>query len=168
MPICVCVRIKFTDQEERQWAIREFKDSRKDVLVATDIASKGLDFPNIQHVINYDMPADIENYGMYCVYLYHTGCCPHICICAYIFNVSQYIVLEELEGVERLALLQHLSTNCVVRHQSLYFAKVYHPCTIEESVLRDLKALLKEASQKVPPFLHQLDALSDDLIELGG
>ena len=33
------------------------------MLVATDVASKGLDFPNIQHVINYDMPADIENYG---------------------------------------------------------------------------------------------------------
>jgi ATP-dependent RNA helicase DDX41 len=32
------------------------------VLVATDVASKGLDFPNIQHVINYDMPDDIENY----------------------------------------------------------------------------------------------------------
>lgn len=48
------------------------------------------------------------------------------------------------------------------------FAQVYHPCITEESVLRDLKALLKEANQKVPPFLHQLDALSDDLIELGG
>lgn len=52
------------DQEERQWAVREFKEGRKDVLVATDIASKGLDFENIQHVINYDMPGDIENYGM--------------------------------------------------------------------------------------------------------
>ena len=60
----VCKRYTCTtDQEERQWAIREFKEQRKDVLVATDIAGKGLDFPNIQHVINYDMPADIENYG---------------------------------------------------------------------------------------------------------
>jgi ATP-dependent RNA helicase DDX41 len=31
-------------------------------LVATDVASKGLDFPDIQHLINYDMPAEIENY----------------------------------------------------------------------------------------------------------
>jgi len=30
--------------------------------VATDVASKGLDFAEIQHVINYDMPEDIENY----------------------------------------------------------------------------------------------------------
>ena len=53
----------FSDQEDRQWSIREFREGRKDVLVATDVASKGLDFPNIQHVINYDMPTDIENYG---------------------------------------------------------------------------------------------------------
>ena len=32
------------------------------MLVATDVASKGLDFPEIQHVINYDMPDEIENY----------------------------------------------------------------------------------------------------------
>lgn len=55
--------ILLSDQEDRQWAVREFKEFRKDVLVATDIASKGLDFNNIQHVINYDMPTDIENYG---------------------------------------------------------------------------------------------------------
>ena len=30
--------------------------------MATDVASKGLDFPDIQHVINYDMPGDIEDY----------------------------------------------------------------------------------------------------------
>ena len=41
------------------------REHRKDVLVATDVASKGLDFTDIQHVINYDMPTDIENYDMY-------------------------------------------------------------------------------------------------------
>lgn len=34
--------------------------------MATDVASKGLDFPAIQHVINYDMPEEIENYGTKC------------------------------------------------------------------------------------------------------
>ena len=38
----------------------------------------------------------------------------------------------------------------------------------EESVLRDLKALLQEAKQKVPPFLHQLDSLTNDYLVVGG
>ncbi|KAJ7947347.1 DEAD-box ATP-dependent RNA helicase [Quillaja saponaria] len=50
------------DQEEREYTISSFKAGKKDVLVATDVASKGLDFPDIQHVINYDMPGEIENY----------------------------------------------------------------------------------------------------------
>ncbi|KAI3389075.1 hypothetical protein SNEBB_006245 [Seison nebaliae] len=50
------------DMEERVWAIDQFNSQQKDILVATDVASKGLDFPAIKHVINYDMPADIEDY----------------------------------------------------------------------------------------------------------
>ncbi|CAF2632415.1 unnamed protein product [Rotaria sp. Silwood2] len=49
-------------QEERFYALEKFLKGEKDVLCATDVASKGLDFPDIQHVINYDLPEDIENY----------------------------------------------------------------------------------------------------------
>ena len=50
------------DQEDRSRAIDCFRSKEKDILVATDIASKGLDFQEIKHVINYDMPEDVENY----------------------------------------------------------------------------------------------------------
>ena len=50
------------DQDDRRWSLRQFKDKKQDILIATDIASKGLDLENIQHVINFDMPDDIENY----------------------------------------------------------------------------------------------------------
>lgn len=53
------------DQEERSRSVEAFREGRKDVLVATDVASKGLDFADVQHVINYDMPDDVENYGTY-------------------------------------------------------------------------------------------------------
>lgn len=49
-------------QNEREEAVQDFISGKKNVLVATDIASKGLDFKNIQHVINYDLPPDIEDY----------------------------------------------------------------------------------------------------------
>lgn len=51
------------DQEERSRSVEAFRRQQKDVLVATDVASKGLDFADVQHVINYDMPDDVENYG---------------------------------------------------------------------------------------------------------
>uniref|UniRef100_W6NA84 RNA helicase n=1 Tax=Haemonchus contortus TaxID=6289 RepID=W6NA84_HAECO len=50
------------EQRDRHIGIDEFRHGQKDVLVATDVASKGLDFQGIEHVINYDMPEDIENY----------------------------------------------------------------------------------------------------------
>ena len=50
------------DQQERFDGITLFGSGEKDVLVCTDIASKGLDFPDVQHVINFDMPKEIEDY----------------------------------------------------------------------------------------------------------
>lgn len=50
------------DQEERTRSVEAFRCGKKDVLVATDVASKGLDFAEVQHVVNYDMPDDVENY----------------------------------------------------------------------------------------------------------
>lgn len=49
-------------QEEREYAIRSFKTGKRDVMVASGVASKGLDFAEIQHVINFSMPKEIEDY----------------------------------------------------------------------------------------------------------
>ncbi|KAF7058190.1 hypothetical protein CFC21_065307 [Triticum aestivum] len=106
------------DQEERQSAIEFFKNGKKDVLVATDVASKGLDFPDIQHVINYDMPAEIENY------VHRIG------------RTGRY-------GKTGIA------TTFINKNQT-------------ETTLLDLKHLLKEAKQRIPPVLAELvDPLED-------
>lgn len=100
------------DQEERNYAIREFKSGRKDVLIATDVASKGLDFPDIQHVINFDMPAEIENYVHR---IGRTGRCGKTGVATTFINKS-----------------------------------------VPETTLLDLKFLLREANQRVPPFLEMI------------
>jgi len=46
----------------RQRALESFKNSKTNVLIATDIASRGIDFKDITHVINYDLPNEVENY----------------------------------------------------------------------------------------------------------
>lgn len=49
-------------QSQRQEAIKGFVQGRYAVLVATDIASRGLDIPNIELVVNYDLPETSEDY----------------------------------------------------------------------------------------------------------
>jgi ATP-dependent RNA helicase DDX41 len=113
------------DQEERHEAIRGFKEGSKDVLIGTDVASKGLDFPAIQHVINFDMPKEIENYVHR---IGRTGRCGRTGVATTFVNKNQ-----------------------------------------EETILLDLKALLLEANQHVPPFLQQLDSPAEYHIkEIGG
>lgn len=111
------------DQEERIRAITEFKNGTKDVLVATDVASKGLDFQEIKHVINYDMPDDIENY------------------------------------VHRIGRTGRFGKKGI--------ATTFINKSVEESVLLDLKFLLIEAKQKLPPFLAALQSENEKYLEMG-
>ncbi|XP_039736059.1 putative ATP-dependent RNA helicase DDX41 isoform X2 [Pteropus medius] len=112
------------DQEERTKAIEAFREGKKDVLVATDVASKGLDFPAIQHVINYDMPEEIENY------------------------------------VHRIGRTG--------RSGNTGIATTFINKACDESVLMDLKALLLEAKQKVPPVLQVLHCGDESMLDIGG
>ena len=49
-------------QGQRQKALQELKENRVQILLATDIASRGLDFQDVTHVINYDTPESYEDY----------------------------------------------------------------------------------------------------------
>ena len=49
-------------QREREDALKSFRSGETPVLVATAVASRGLDIPNVTHVINYDLPSDIDDY----------------------------------------------------------------------------------------------------------
>jgi len=49
-------------QSEREAALEAFKSGQVQILVATDVASRGLDISNVKHVINYDLPHDIDDY----------------------------------------------------------------------------------------------------------
>ncbi len=49
-------------QREREEALNSFRTGRTPILVATAVAARGLDIPNVKHVINFDLPSDIEEY----------------------------------------------------------------------------------------------------------
>src|SRR5271170_1346671 len=49
-------------QRERERALEMFRRGQTPVMVATAVAARGLDIPNVTHVINYDLPSDIDDY----------------------------------------------------------------------------------------------------------
>ncbi|XP_078463502.1 putative ATP-dependent RNA helicase Pl10 isoform X1 [Lampetra planeri] len=49
-------------QRDREEALSLFRTGRRPILVATAVAARGLDIPNVKHVINFDLPSDIEEY----------------------------------------------------------------------------------------------------------
>lgn len=50
------------NQNQRQRALSQFKNGEIQVLLATDVASRGLDIDDVSHVINYDMPDSMDSY----------------------------------------------------------------------------------------------------------
>lgn len=49
-------------QEERDWVLQQFKSCQAPLLVATDVAARGLDVDDIRMVVNFDFPNDMESY----------------------------------------------------------------------------------------------------------
>jgi ATP-dependent RNA helicase RhlE len=50
------------DQKERLYVHKQFKEGTIKILIATDVSARGIDIPNVEFVVNYDMPEQPENY----------------------------------------------------------------------------------------------------------
>lgn len=50
------------DQDQREKSLNKFREGKIQVLVATDVAARGIDIPAISHVVNFDIPSDPESY----------------------------------------------------------------------------------------------------------
>ena len=75
---CVCtLSVSLVPHFHAPQALRSFRTGRTPILVATDVAARGLDIPHVTHVINYDLPTDIDDYVHRCV----VSVCLYTCVC---------------------------------------------------------------------------------------
>lgn len=126
---------------------------RTDVLVSTDVASKGLDFPDIQHVINFDMPKEVRRAP--CRSRRSRASQP----LARRLRIM-CIVLGARGAAARRAWRPRSLTRtryAVAAPSAALAAQAQRPAAQDELVLLDLKHLLMEAKQRVPPVLMALD-----------
>ncbi len=49
-------------QEKRQRLLNDFQQDKVNLMIATDVAARGLHIPEVSHIINYDLPQDVEDY----------------------------------------------------------------------------------------------------------
>lgn len=82
-------------QGEREGALAEFRCGRCPVLVATSVAARGLDIPNVLHVINFDMPSSIDDYVHR---IGRTGRCGNVGTAIAFVNEKNRNVLRELHA----------------------------------------------------------------------
>ncbi|XP_062521968.1 ATP-dependent RNA helicase DDX3X-like [Corticium candelabrum] len=80
-------------QREREEALRSFKIGRTPILVATAVAARGLDISNVKHVINFDLPSDIEEYVHR---IGRTGRVGNLGLATSFFNDKNKNILKEL------------------------------------------------------------------------
>lgn len=81
--VCNCLTRKYgipadeihgdRSQVQREVALQRFRDGFVKVLVATDVASRGLDIPSVTHVIQFDMPISAEDFDTYIHRIGRTG-----------------------------------------------------------------------------------------------
>ena len=50
------------EQKDRLSVLKEFKQGKEQMLIATDVSARGIDIPNVEYVVNYDLPDKTENY----------------------------------------------------------------------------------------------------------
>lgn len=86
------------NQNQRLNTLKKFKEGNIDFLVATDVAARGIDVEDVSHVINYDLPQDIESYVHR---IGRTGRANKEGIAYSLVTVKEYMNIKQIEKVTK-------------------------------------------------------------------
>jgi len=104
-------------QREREMALHTFRTGRTPIMVATAVAARGLDIPNVTHVVNYDLPSDIDDYVHR---IGRTGRAGNTGVSTAFFNRGNKNIVRDLVELLREANQEIPSWLETVAHESTY------------------------------------------------
>lgn len=96
-------------QSERKRVLQNFKDEKFDVLIATDVASRGLDIKQVEWVVNYDLPQQLEYYVHRIGRTARAGATGKVV--DIITNLSQLSYLKEIEKQTKAKIDKYVTKN---------------------------------------------------------
>jgi ATP-dependent RNA helicase DeaD len=86
------------NQNQRINTLKKFKEGNLEFLVATDVAARGIDVENVTHVINYDLPQEVESYVHR---IGRTGRANREGIAYTLVTAREYVALKQIEKVTK-------------------------------------------------------------------
>ncbi|RXW17790.1 hypothetical protein EST38_g8067 [Candolleomyces aberdarensis] len=104
-------------QRERELALHTFRTGKTPIMVATAVAARGLDIPNVTHVVNYDLPSDIDDYVHR---IGRTGRAGNTGVSTAFFNRSNKNIVRDLVELLREANQEIPSWLETVAHESTF------------------------------------------------
>lgn len=119
-------------QAKRDSVIRQFREKTIDILVATDVAARGLDISGVTHVFNYDLPQDPESY------VHRVGRTGRA---GKTGEATTFVIPRELE---HLRAIERLIKRHIVRHQAPTLAEALEGA--QQTAIRNLIATVEEQS----------------------
>ncbi len=131
-------------QNLRLNTLRKFKDGTLEFLVATDVAARGIDVENVSHVINYDIPQDIESYVHR---IGRTGRANKTGIAYSLVTPREYMTLKQIEK----------STKGKIKRKELPTIDDIFSTKYNNIISRVKETLEKEDYKKFLPITQELD-----------
>jgi ATP-dependent RNA helicase DeaD len=131
-------------QNQRINTLRKFKEGNLDFLVATDVAARGIDVEDVTHVINYDLPQDVESYVHR---IGRTGRANKAGVAYTLVTAREYITLKQIEK----------ATKGKIKRKEIPTVDDIFSAKYENIIGRVRGAIEKEDYKKFIPMAKELD-----------
>lgn len=136
-------------QEERDWVLREFKNMQSTLLVATDVAARGLDVDDIRIVVNFDFPKEMESY-------IHRVCSWQLSHSCAVDSLHE----KRTNPISFLAFSAALQVGRTGRAGKKGLAVSFFVAEKNSRLARELIEILNRSGQNVPPTLQAMASFS--------